>query len=467
MKKRIFHSTVTQIYLFIDYVIVVLSIMVSYKLYRISGIGKGIIYQKIDIIPTSLISGLAIVLILKIFGAYKQESSVLNAAEIRDVIKGITVAFVLFSVIMFFGKFDISRYVLILSYILSMTALVIVKTVFYHSTPLISENTFKKFYKRILIYGAGELGQTLYRELSNSPKLNIIPIGFIDDNPKLWHQRSYQNGVNITNGLPIFGGRDEIKHLVDELYIDEVYVAISNVTHSTLIDTLDFFRREKIKFCFVPNLYKIFIHKLKIIQIGQIPLVQEEENEIHRPYLYIKRCLDLILALIAVLLLLPVFFVISITIKVNSQGPVFFMQDRVGKDGVIFKMYKFRSMFTDVEPYAVNPLDQRDPRITRVGRFLRRMSLDELPQIINVLKGEMSLVGPRPEMPFIVAGYDEIHRERLKVLPGITGLWQLSGDRKKAIHENMDYDLYYIRNVSFFLDMAILIETCIFAFRGI
>jgi len=95
------------------------------------------------------------------------------------------------------------------------------------------------------------------------------------------------------------------------------------------------------------------------------------------------------------------------------------------------------------------------------------MSLDELPQVINVLKGEMSLVGPRPEMPFIVAEYDEIHKERLKVLPGITGLWQLSGDRKKAIHENMDYDLYYIRNMSFFLDMAILIETFIFAFRGI
>jgi lipopolysaccharide/colanic/teichoic acid biosynthesis glycosyltransferase len=124
-------------------------------------------------------------------------------------------------------------------------------------------------------------------------------------------------------------------------------------------------------------------------------------------------------------------------------------------------------MFTDVGPYSVNPLDQRDPRITRVGRFLRRMSLDELPQIVNVLKGEMSLVGPRPEMPFIVAEYDEIHKERLKVLPGITGLWQLSGDRKKAIHENMDYDLYYIRNMSFFLDIAILIETFIFAFRGI
>jgi len=105
-------------------------------------------------------------------------------------------------------------------------------------------------------------------------------------------------------------------------------------------------------------------------------------------------------------------------------------------------LYKFRTMHTDTDRYAVNPTDHNDFRITRVGRFLRKTSLDEMPQIINVLKGEMSFVGPRPEMSFIVEKYDEIHKERLKLIPGITGLWQLSGDRKKAIHENMDYDLY-------------------------
>ena len=113
------------------------------------------------------------------------------------------------------------------------------------------------------------------------------------------------------------------------------------------------------------------------------------------------------------------------------------------------------------------PIDQDDPRITKVGKFLRKTSLDEIPQIFNILKGEMSFVGPRPVMPFIVEQYNQFHKERLKVTPGITGLWQLSGDRKKAIHENMDYDLYYKKHVSFFLDLAILIETLIFAFRGI
>jgi len=163
----------------------------------------------------------------------------------------------------------------------------------------------------------------------------------------------------------------------------------------------------------------------------------------------------------------PFFIVFVLLIKIDSKGPVFFKQDRIGKDGKIFTIYKFRSMVSGAEPYEINPLDHKDARVTKFGRFLRKTSLDEIPQLINVLKGEMSLVGPRPEMPFIASTYTDFHRERLKILPGITGLWQLSGDRRKAIHENMEYDLYYTNNMSFFLDLAILLETLIFAFRGI
>ncbi len=207
---------------------------------------------------------------------------------------------------------------------------------------------------------------------------------------------------------------------------------------------------------------------MKIESIGQIPAVKEEDgDDFGHFYLCIKRYFDLFLALVLLYLLCPLFAIIALAIKIESKGLVLFKQDRVGKDGEIFQIYKFRTMSVDTDPYAINPLSQKDPRITKVGRFLRKSSLDELPQIINVLKGNMSFVGPRPEMPFIVAEYNEIHEERLKVLPGITGLWQLSGDRKKAIHENMDYDLYYIRNVSFFLDLAILIKTLRFAFKGI
>ena len=129
-------------------------------------------------------------------------------------------------------------------------------------------------------------------------------------------------------------------------------------------------------------------------------------------------------------------------------------------------MYKFHSMYMSALAYEVSPTHSSDPRITSLGRFLRRMSLDELPQLINVFLGKMSLVGPRPEMPFIVERYSAEQRRRLELLPGITGLWQLSADRAFPIHENMEYDLYYMRNRNFFMDVAILIHTALFAARG-
>ncbi len=180
-----------------------------------------------------------------------------------------------------------------------------------------------------------------------------------------------------------------------------------------------------------------------------------------------KRVFDLVVSSILLLLLGPALLAIALLVRLDSSGPVLFVQKRVGKKGRLFNMYKFRSMRTDAPKYGVSPTEAKDPRITRVGRFLRKTSLDEIPQIFNVLKGDMSLVGPRPEMPFIVEGYDLRQRQRLQVVPGITGLWQLSADRAFHIHENIQYDLYYIRNRSFFMDLAVLVHTAFFAMRGV
>jgi len=158
---------------------------------------------------------------------------------------------------------------------------------------------------------------------------------------------------------------------------------------------------------------------------------------------------------------------VAILIKMDSPGPVWFKQERVGQNGRVFQMLKFRTMGLETLPYDYSPRASGDPRITRIGRFLRRTSLDELPQLVNVVQGKMSLVGPRPEMPFIVEQYSERHRQRLQVKPGLTGLWQLSGDRAFLIHENVEYDLYYIQHRNFFMDLAILLHTSIFAMRGV
>jgi lipopolysaccharide/colanic/teichoic acid biosynthesis glycosyltransferase len=158
---------------------------------------------------------------------------------------------------------------------------------------------------------------------------------------------------------------------------------------------------------------------------------------------------------------------VAALIKVNSKGPVFLRQCRVGRNGEPFLMWKFRSMYVDAPLYARSPTTDRDPRLTKFGRSLRRYSLDELPQLWNVLKGEMSLVGPRPEMPFIAKEYGDYERLRLNATPGITGLWQISPARAMPIHENLELDLYYIGHRSFFLDLAILIRTVTAVLRGI
>jgi lipopolysaccharide/colanic/teichoic acid biosynthesis glycosyltransferase len=181
----------------------------------------------------------------------------------------------------------------------------------------------------------------------------------------------------------------------------------------------------------------------------------------------LKRMVDVGVALVVLILTAPLFVCVAVLIRLDSSGPVLIRQRRVGRCGVVFSMWKFRTMQPDVCRYAPSPISDADPRLTRLGRALRRFSIDELPQLANVLWGDMSLVGPRPEMPFIVQTYGPRERLRLEVTPGITGLWQISPARAMPIHQNLELDLFYIRNRNFFLDLAILLRTVTAVFRGI
>lgn len=184
-----------------------------------------------------------------------------------------------------------------------------------------------------------------------------------------------------------------------------------------------------------------------------------------RYYAFCKRTVDVLLSALLLVLFSPLFALIAILVRLDSRGPALFIQKRVGRNGELFNIYKFRSMYAGSGIYELSPTTSRDPRITPIGRLLRRTSLDELPQLLNVLRGNMSLVGPRPEMPFVVQHYTEQQRQRLCVTPGITGLWQLSPFRGLPIHENIQYDLDYIRNRTFLMDIAILVQTVFFTMR--
>lgn len=178
-----------------------------------------------------------------------------------------------------------------------------------------------------------------------------------------------------------------------------------------------------------------------------------------------KPALDFVAALFFLIIFSPLIGFIALGIKLTSRGPVFFKHTRAGQASVPFTMYKFRTMYTEVSGDALKPNNPNDQRITRIGKYLRMTSMDELPQLINVLKGEMSLVGPRPEMLFIVNQYEEWQKLRLIVKPGITGLWQLSPDRKYPIHEGIHHDFEYIKKQSFLLDLKILLKTPIVLIR--
>ncbi|MGA2353921.1 MAG: exopolysaccharide biosynthesis polyprenyl glycosylphosphotransferase, partial [Terriglobales bacterium] len=257
------------------------------------------------------------------------------------------------------------------------------------------------------------------------------------------------------------------RDLVAECTADLVVIAIPSLHHERFHQAVEEAMAANARVSFVPS---HFVHSDPAVDFQDIDgvlLASFSRDPRRFAYEWSKRIFDILGAAALLVIGSPLFLLLAVLIKLDSRGSALFRQERVGLNGRKFRMFKFRTMYAESPAYAYSPKESEDLRITRIGRFLRRTSLDELPQLVNVLRGTMSLVGPRPEMPFIVDTYTERHSQRLQVKPGITGLWQLSGDRNYLIHENIEYDLYYIKNRNFFMDIAILLHTCIFAMRGI
>jgi exopolysaccharide biosynthesis polyprenyl glycosylphosphotransferase len=260
---------------------------------------------------------------------------------------------------------------------------------------------------------------------------------------------------------------DDLDHLVAEHGITDVVVAESETTSSEVQDILHDCIRCNLGLsvladrCFAPP------YSAQSVILAGVPawryLAHAEPHPIGS---FVKRALDVLLSTSLLIVLSPLLLLLSALVAVDSPGPIFFRHQRIGKHGRAFAMWKFRSMNTNAPVYERSPRDDSDPRLTRIGRIIRRFSLDELPQLWNVIKGDMSLVGPRPEMPFIVDQYGPLERLRLQALPGMTGLWQISPARAMPIHAHMEFDLYYIAKQSFFLDLAILFRTFSAVFRG-
>ncbi len=312
--------------------------------------------------------------------------------------------------------------------------------------------------RNALIIGTGATAAKLQKKFVLVPTLGLNLIGLVS-------LEEHEVGKPIERSR-VLGTVAQLEQLVRLHKVSEVFVAIPEVDEEIVMRIVEELERLGVVYRVVPRFYHFLSHKVRIESLDSIPLFSRPDRDLGILTQAIKRGLDIALSLCVLALAMPIFVLGALLIKRESKGPVFFLQTRVGKDGVPFRMIKFRTMHEHLSFDAPAPKSERDPRITNIGRVLRRYSLDELPQLLNVLRGEMSIVGPRPEMPFIVATYGPIERERLRAKPGLTGLWQISYARGEAIHENLDYDLYYIEHQSIMLDFVIMGLTGFAVFKG-
>jgi exopolysaccharide biosynthesis polyprenyl glycosylphosphotransferase len=447
-----------------DFTTSVLSICASYYLYFSLQIGKHLIYPLKDVLVVGGVVGLLVVLLLEREGAYTGGGSLLRIRETERAIRVPFQALLLLLPITFLLSRTFSRASMLIAIVLLPLLLVLQKHLLLMMVRLLHARGYGL--ERVVIFGAGYTGRRILSALFHSPKLGLRPVAVIDDDPNLTGSYLFELGYRRSHGLPVQAG-PLTPAVLKNCRCDLVVVAAPHLPAEKLAILTHAARRAgtRVAFLFGPAIQES--HWMEFIDIDGLLLTSINRLAQRWPYTFAKRCMDVVLSALLVLALSPLLIAISVLILLDSGGPVIFTQKRVGKDGHLFNMFKFRSMHAEAPQYGFSPTDSQDPRITRMGRFLRRTSLDELPQLFNVLLGDMSLVGPRPEMPFIVNRYNLQQRQRLQVVPGITGLWQLSADRAFQIHENLQYDLYYIRNRSFFMDMSILVHTLFFAMHGI
>lgn len=313
--------------------------------------------------------------------------------------------------------------------------------------------------KRILILGAGELGKRVADRISASTWVGLKVVGYLDDDETL-------HGHSVLNA-PVLGFIDGLKHFKDEKAIDEVWIALPLHAEQRIHEILTMLHDTTATIRFVPNIYGFDLLNHSVTDIAGLAVLDLSNTPMVGLNRLIKGIEDRLLGLIIFLIISPLMVLIAFCVKLSSQGPVLFKQERYGWDGRHIKVYKFRTMIVHKEEGCVTQASRNDARVTRCGAFLRKTSLDELPQFINVLQGRMSIVGPRPHAVEHNEFYkNKVHdyMKRHKVKPGITGWAQINGwrgetDTLEKMQKRVEYDLYYVRNWSLLFDLKIIFLT--------
>ena len=446
-----------------DLVAVMSASLLAYAAYTLLEVGKRIHYPSGSVLTAGFLFAVAFVVILDHDGAYERVNSLLRIRETERILRVCTQTFGIAFSVTFFISQPISRSTVAISAILVPLLLIAEKQFVF----LVIRHLHSRGYglQNVLVYGAGLTGRRVFSALVSSPKIGLNPVAVVDDNQDLAGQEVFQYGYRRERSAPVIAG-PLTSEMIRSWSAQLVVVGIPSLRGERLNEIAAAAFSSGANVAFVPQLSFDTETSTEYVDLDGVLIASLGQPSHKRAYEAAKRVFDFAVALALLVLTSPMWVILAIMIRLDSRGPAFFRQARTGKGGKQFNLYKFRSMRQDAPKFGLHPTDSEDPRITRIGRWLRRTSLDELPQLINILKGDMSLVGPRPEMPFIVERYNARHWQRLKVLPGLTGLWQLSADRAFLIHENIQYDLYYIRHRNFFMDLAIMLHTAVFAMKG-
>ncbi len=419
------------------------------------------------------------------FGLYSPSKSLLNVEEYKAVTKSSVVAFFVVHVLLFFlrdtslpaadakgfyapllwlheavnlevNPDNLSRLTLLLAFVFILILTTISRFCSFRVIQRLHERGIGN--RNVLVIGAGWTGRKLQEKFLHVPTLGLNFVGFLDDDKDLV-------GSWVGRGQ-VLGSVEDLRRVLAERKVGEVFISLPEAKERDVLDICVQLDELGVPYYVVPRFYHLMSYNVRIENLDSIPLITRMERRESMGSLATKRLFDLVVSLTVMLVMAPLFLIFAILIKRESKGPVFFRQRRIGQGGKAFEMIKFRTMHVQECGDAVAPKNENDPRVTQVGRLLRRYSLDELPNFLNVLRGNMSVVGPRPEMPFIVETYGALDRERLRAKPGVTGLWQISYARQDSIHSNLDYDLYYIENRSLLLDMVIVALTGFAVARG-
>ena len=320
--------------------------------------------------------------------------------------------------------------------------------------------------KRVLIIGAGEIGRELEAQITGLRNLGLEVAGFLDDDP-----------IKGRKFPEILGSLDQAREIVQQYRIDEVILTLPMRAYEKVQRMVADLHDVPVKVWVIPDYFSLTLHKASVDTFAGLPMLDLRAPALNDYQRLVKRVFDISVSLSTLILSLPLIMLIAPAIRLDSPGPILLRQKRVGENGRLFEMLKFRTMVANAEQlrHSVEYFDEEghlihkqadDPRVTRVGRILRRLSLDEIPQLFNVLKGEMSLVGPRPELPFLVERYEPWQRKRFTVPQGMTGWWQVNGRSDNPMHLHTEEDLYYVQNYSILLDIEIMLKTIWVVLRG-